>query len=451
MSDNKRHIDDLFRRGLAGHETPPPHDIWEGINSHLSRNQRSLYARRILRVAAVILLLLGFGGGLLQIFRQDSITKNYLSPDPMVKSPEPESVPVPALPPLTEIAQESHDDATRSASTGRLLISALPEQGPISQDAAPGTEKDPVPGRIKAPEPKPLQLPDHKAVLHRARQRENYIAALTYDDQANITEKGKWTAGIMFTSSYSYRSLSAGEEGNLSRIHYNLIERGLLNLSGSFSFSYSISGRLSIQSGLDLLRMGQSIDGLQIFDNPSVVELLRSDDKEGIPGNTQPVSNSMGVIRSSGQTVIVTDNYDRLFNDFAAVSSAPLRVPKNHKSGSIDQDLNYFQVPVVLRYRIIDRKTGLVASGGFGLSYLAGNRVILRYQEETIEIGHTSRLRGFGMTGIMGIGIEHKFRNNILFTFEPRMIHFINPVNPDGYHMYRPYSLSVYGGVSYNF
>jgi hypothetical protein len=41
MSEENRHIDDLFRSGLTGHKTVPPPELWKKINDQLASRKRS--------------------------------------------------------------------------------------------------------------------------------------------------------------------------------------------------------------------------------------------------------------------------------------------------------------------------------------------------------------------------------------------------------------------------
>lgn len=454
MAERRSNIDELFRKGLSEYEHIPPPEIWKNIDARLEGKKKAKAAliKHILRIAAVILLLLGFGGGLMHIFRQDTTTKNYLSPDKMVKSPDTESVPAPDHPPLhiTGTDRVALAESTEDISPARSADKEKEEAIPPVYETVKAAEKDfRLPSRLIPIYPQPLTVPESDPIPGFTPETKSPMVAYSSAPRISFQERGRWSAGIIFTPAYSFRSLSAGEAGQANKTHFNFIESGNIYFSGGFNISYQINDRLAFQSGLDLVRMGQSIGGLQIFDNPSVVELIRGTQTHG--RSLQPVSNSLGTIYSGGLPLLITDNYDRVFIDFETITSTPLRIVKTQKTGKIIQSLYYVHLPVVFRYYLINNDIDLLVTGGFGANILAGNKVFLKYLDENLNIGKTLDLNSFGLSGTLGLGFEYSLDNNIVFSLEPRIIHFLTPVNPGGLHPYRPYSFSFYSGISYRF
>ena len=193
------------------------------------------------------------------------------------------------------------------------------------------------------------------------------------------------------------------------------------------------------------MKMGQNIENMYIVNDPLAIQQIRAR-RVSIKASTPLVQNSLGEIRTTTQTVLVTNREDITYDDLGGTISA-----SHWKPGRIIQDLNYLQVPLILRYRILNGNFGLVASGGLGANFLTGNKVVLNYQGEDSDIGKTLDVESFGLSGILGLGIEQQISNHIIFIFEPRLSHFITPVNIGASHQLRPYSFSVYSGLSFRF
>ncbi|GAA4751151.1 outer membrane beta-barrel protein [Flavisolibacter ginsenosidimutans] len=72
MNDDLHNIDDLFRKGIEGHEEDVPPSVWEAISNDLDKKQASYYKHKYYRVkrASVLLLLLCFLGGVYIIYKE---------------------------------------------------------------------------------------------------------------------------------------------------------------------------------------------------------------------------------------------------------------------------------------------------------------------------------------------------------------------------------------------
>jgi hypothetical protein len=460
MPEKKEHIDELFRKGLSGHEYAPPPQSWREISARLERRKKRRVIFFFARVAAAGLLFLGLGG-VLFMFIQDypgdsSITSESTNSPPVVPGkiddagfPRPVAVPVPSL---------SYPDQTFVVSALTDLESVdRPRENNISfQDNLPyiksAVTEEPELAEIISPHTIEKLVPaDLEADLEEAGP------ALAFEGpplngQGNV-QKGKWSATMMVAPNYSYRSLSQAVPGSPGKDQFNTNESGLFSVSGSINLIYRINKRFSVQSGLDMMRMGQTIDGIQIFNNPIIIDRLMESGLTEYYQSTPSVSSSLGEIQATSPSVYITDNHKQELNRYYSPHSITVGASPSigDNPGQIIQGLYYLQAPVLLRYHITSGNTGLVVSGGFGANFLTGNRVILKSGNSNMTIGHTSNLNRFGISGIIAIGLERMLTRNISLLFEPRLNHFISPVNSTGNLHFHPYAFSASGGVSYRF
>jgi len=72
MNDDLHNIDDLFRKGIEGHEEDVPPSVWEAVSNDLDKKQASYYKHKYYRVkrASLLLLLLCFLGGVYIVYKE---------------------------------------------------------------------------------------------------------------------------------------------------------------------------------------------------------------------------------------------------------------------------------------------------------------------------------------------------------------------------------------------
>ena len=453
MSERKQHIDDIFRQGLADHKKAPPGKAWKRISAGLEKNKNRALVLSFARIAAIIALLLGFGGGLLQILRQDN-EDNYLSLDTLVTSDWPEiaDMPAPRQPPSyitdPEISAEAENRLTGLLFRESEIIryENIDHTTTASQYAQNKSRDNQLPALASGlPASK---LASTNADMHQEIKRSG-LTTTTGDHGYSGREK-RWSVGVMVAPSYSYRSLVTA---SFEKAQFNNVESGLVSVSGRFTVVYQISDRLSLQTGIDLMKMGQNVENTVIYDDPGVISKYYYQTSAGnVVYNRYGVDNSLGEISLKGMSLLVS-NRQKYSDGKTYFGTVPEFTQLRDGSGTatLTQGLYYLQTPVMLRYRLLEGRTSLVASSGLGVNLLAGNRVTLSYLGESVNIGETRDVRRFALSGIVGAGVEHELSDDLLLVVEPRLSHFITTVNSKSGHQPRPYSFSFYGGITYRF
>ncbi len=449
MADRKRHIDSIFREELSGHEQKPPSGLWNNIDTKLAKRNRAGFLYRVAGIAAAILILLGLGGEILQMFRLDKVD-NYLSTtsDTLTKPlPEIEKMPAPRQPPSLT-AQEpgiaKTDDTLDPPEVGRPVRKQAPE--PYAEQR-PGIAHLPEAPAKRTPE----QLSSPTAKTGKLIFPDRH-AAVTRPSDGIVSDPGRRLfAGISAAPNYSYRTLSNIRDGYLSKEHFEKKESGLASISLRMSAGYRINSRLSLVTGIDLLGMGQSIGGLVIIKDQSIIESLAESYPRALKITNHPVTNSLGEIRSEGPPMMISDEYLLLTGDMAGSVPLKMYASTHDDPARLIQGVYYLQVPVLARYYLANGATRIYLNGGIGATFLTGNRVTLKYRGENFRIGHTLNINNFGLTGIFGAGFERELVNNLSLNIEPRITHFITPANSGAFYISRPYSISISGGIFYGF
>jgi hypothetical protein len=119
-------------------------------------------------------------------------------------------------------------------------------------------------------------------------------------------------------------------------------------------------------------------------------------------------------------------------------------------SGSINQKLGYFEVPMEMSYSVINQKLGIEVLGGFSTMFLSQNEVNIVSSGLDMSIGEANNLNSIHFSGNLGFGIKYNIWKKLAAKIEPVFKYQFNTFsNNDG--NFRPYVFGVYSGFSYTF
>ena len=117
----------------------------------------------------------------------------------------------------------------------------------------------------------------------------------------------------------------------------------------------------------------------------------------------------------------------------------------------VKQSFKYIEVPVVLRYKLIDRLIDFNIVGGVGANFLIGNDVILSHENNKEIIGETKGVNTINYTSSLGFGIEYPLMKRLNFRLEPSIKYYLNALNSNSEVEAHPYSIGIYTGINYTF
>ncbi len=117
----------------------------------------------------------------------------------------------------------------------------------------------------------------------------------------------------------------------------------------------------------------------------------------------------------------------------------------------IRQNLDYLEIPLNLRYTIVDRIFKLQVVGGMSTNLLVNNSVTMETADGTTEIGYLANIRNVNYSGNAGIGFSYHFLDHFSLSLEPRFRYFLNSVNDATLPSTRPYTFGIYTGLNFLF
>ena len=242
------------------------------------------------------------------------------------------------------------------------------------------------------------------------------------------TPDNRWDVTPNFAPVY-YNSL--GEGSSIDPSFADNAQSGDVNFSYGVQVSYNITDRLSVRSGVSNVDLSYATGGIEL--------------------GTGPVSQALSSVDYGGRQVVLTafDN-GTLMN---ASSGDPFGgiTPKS-TSGDVElvQNISYYEVPLELKYAVLNKKFGVNLIGGLSTLFLGNNDITAQAANFSETLGEANNLSSVSFSTNVGIGFDYKISRKFKFNIEPMFKYQLNPYT-DSSVSFRPYYLGVYTGVSFKF
>jgi len=208
------------------------------------------------------------------------------------------------------------------------------------------------------------------------------------------------------------------------------------------TFGYKISDRLTIQSGIGLSSIGQTITGVDVFAGLSDFYAVKS-------SYLYSVETASGLILAGNTDLYLTDNQARVGT--LVQGADPSKYQLTQVGDDIQQVFRYLELPLMLRYKVIDSRLGLNLSGGFAYGLLVDNMAYTGTGSDMVPVGHTEGINIHNLSSQLGLGMEYNISSKISFNLEPVFKYYVTPISNIYGAFYKPYSLGVWSGFSFKF
>lgn len=434
MSEKGANIDLLFRNGLKDFEVLPPSNVWEGISSSGRVKKRPLI---FIRIAAVITALITIG--LLTYTYTREITEDSARSATAFNM----------IAPVPIIDQEGHNyiaDPTRPADM-RPVMNSTEYLEPVSEtvqaDSSPGQTFHFMNNKNLS-----ISKKEIKRDLLLSSKAENRPVDFYYPDLQYLPKESqdksdpRWSIAAMASPTYYSRFSSANDElsGQLMSA-----EQPLVSYSGGVAFAYKLSRRFSVQSGLYYSALGQKVEGINSFDG-----FRQFDNTKG--NNNFEVLTSSGIVSSDNPNVFLNaDASNRVITIFTKDVFDPKKASLQPINNSLTQSFSYLELPVILRYKVIDKTIGINLIGGMAYNLLVHNSVYTTVNGSKYPIGDTKGLNALSLSSSLGMGMEYNFSSKLSLNLEPMFRYYLNPFSVSSSSIIHPYSFGIFSGVSYKF
>lgn len=446
MNERDANIDIVFRNGLRDFEALPPPGVWDDIKPLIKRKQRSYI---LISTAALIAIVFSLS---LLAYRWSREVSTGLDTNDMALAGEDVS---PVIAPSTQKILPVAVNETIMSRASSLFTGT--DTQVINESAVSEMDDAPIAfssGRtFNIGNDSENSLNDAENSLHEPLMKifnpvqKNSFAILTADQQytPDITatkSPERWSIAAMASPTY-YSKFGIGSDDISKQMSSS--EQSLISYTGGVALSYKINKRFTVQTGIYYSSIGQQIDGIQSF------------------GGFQPFSNSKGghnfeVLTTNG--TIFTDNSDVFLqaNSGSRVITAynndvfdPQKANLQPLNNTLYQDFNYLELPVVLKYKIIDKAVAFNLIGGVSYNFLVNNDVYTMVDGGKYQVGTTKGLNSFTLSSSLGMGMEYSFSKNLSLNLEPTFRYYLNPFSGTEGSTIHPYSFGLFSGISYKF
>ena len=464
MSRRINKTDQKFRDQLRHFVAVPPDQVWHGIASSLRSDKRKRQVFWVSRIAAsiAVLLILGTTWFLLreppetQLVNRDTKQAVIREETGTTRSEVP------------DIKTEMNDRMTDKESIVRETEANLADANiqstymDVLTDAEEKTEM--IPGDLPYMDQLRTVPPRSAAGLQTSFKDPVTLLAVTHypstipDESEGIdvfeelgddrtASHDKWGVGTQVSPIYSYRNLEVSGGSSPSASYYNDVEEGVVSYAAGVNVHFAPLKRLSIQSGLYYSNMGMKVGNAyyaSVDNNRSFM-----DETSTIQAS---INNSTGIIEAEqGLDYAIAANPVpqagwELVPQYAKANSL------NAPEGEILQQFQYLELPLILRYRVVDRRLGFHFLGGLSSNFLVGNSAYYQEQGGDKEpIGTTGNLRPVNYSSVVGMGVDYSISKRFHVNLEPTFRYYLNSINTGSMIKSHPYTIGFYTGLLYMF
>ncbi len=465
MTRDKKNIDALFEEGLKGLREKPPVYAWTRLDKGLSIANSKKTIILLRWVAASLLLLLAFGAGYFYATyyntAQPEIAQENITPV-KIENIEPASEDIADGVENKDVQNDlelntddkgnqtllKSSDVTNpedviamidnsGSSNNNIELSGITKLASLDIATLPEATISASANLKYISTDKKISAGNNQDIAINLSNPYNPFNESDYGDITNIEKQNKWSVGAHFAPVISYRDISTSYNDQLTtnfnetESQLNNAEESLLSYAGGVDVYYNLNDRWSVQSGLIYSRIGQINNDALDFKQENDQYLLFA------------INTSTGNINVA---------FEKIPEDVRKIN------PPKDTLESLDlnnirvvQNFDLLEIPVMIKYKILNKKLGINISGGLSPAYLLDNNTSLEVNNEKYDIGSSSNLNTMIINTSFGLGINYEVFKKLSLNVEPNFKYSLSPINKDSQFDYHPYYFSVFTGIIYKF
>lgn len=443
MDRGNTNIDVVFRNGLKDYEAIPDHDVWRIISPSVKRKKPLLLP---LQIAASMIVVLSLS---YLAYRQGVNVGSDISN---------QNVPM-----LVDASIQPNVETSRVVVSGEDMYIDRNDIRPSQADilinareaglfAADNYDRNIVltsvnsvdvaaPSVVSNYQTGIAEQTDGTLVIgpysFKELDRQDYEMEMALVDEVNAKQYNRWSIAALASPTYYSGAATSSVVASNS-------EQQATSFSGGVTFAYNVNKRLSVQSGVYYASIGQRVNGVNAFAGFSPFN-----DSKG--SSTFEVETSKGSIQANNDDVFLYDALgNRVSSSFEAGNFDPIKSNLSNVGNSLRQNFSYVEIPVSLRYKVIDKTFDLNIIGGVSSNILVGNNVYANSDLGKFDIGQTAGVNDFILSSTVGMGMEYNISNKISLNLEPMVRYYLTPVSASVSNI-NSLSFGLFSGLSYKF
>jgi hypothetical protein len=268
-------------------------------------------------------------------------------------------------------------------------------------------------------------------------------SALYTPDIPVTSKKERWSIAALVSPTFHNSFQSSNNEAVRQ---LGSVEQPIVSYAGGVALSYKVNRRLSVQSGLYYSSYGNELSGISSFGG--------FQNYDQVKGNSNfEVRTTNGTVYTNNSDVYLVDNLSdsRIVGYIDNNTFDPSKASLEYLDNSLRQNLSYLELPIILRYKLVDKTFDFNIIGGLSSNLLVDNSVYASMNSGKYEVGKTDGLNQVSFSSSLGMGMEYSFSKNLSLNLEPTFRYYLNPFNSVEGIRVHPYSFGIFSGISYKF
>jgi len=415
----RKNIDRVFQENLKDLEIYPNKRVWNKIegslNGKAARPPVALW-KRLSGIAVMFAAVISAG-----LFFLNNDTPNPVINQPLSETETDnieENKATPLTPvfvkPTTELA-ENTDKIKVNRKSGKPIFIKKPNNNVIVTDTEIASIYSTIENKYVVDKNVFLNdIDDSQSIAERMEEIPQNLKKIDVIDK-------KWSVGPTVAPVF-YNSLQNG-----SPLNDNLSDNSKTSdnaLSIGVKVNYQVSNKFFIQSGVNKVELA--------YNTKNVSAVISSSKSAYNNINT----NKSGVILTPvGKSSSGGSSNER---------------NKASVSGDLNQSIEYFELPIEMKYNLYDKKIGLNVVGGFSTLILSNNSVSMITQNSVTDLGDANNLNDFNFSGNVGVDLDYKISKSWYLNVAPMFKYQFNTYSGNSGN-FRPYYFGLYSGLNYKF
>lgn len=444
MDERHANIDLAFRNGLKDYEVLPPPDVWNCIESRIVRKNKPAYLMRAAAFLAIAMTM--------SVLAYRWIGKTSTPPDNTILALNEES----SSPFKSDNFSKPIKRKALQFEQPMQFVESISGNSPVISQRQPVVDNE-VASILNLPETH-LWSPGKSSslnIIHNqsdlttspkinltaenvSNEYQDYLA-----DNSEISTGTRWSIAALVTPTY-YGKFNSGSDAVTKQIVAS--DQPAVSYTGGVTFSYKVNKRFSVQSGLFYSSVGQEINGINSF-----AGFQKYDNTKGDHNFEILTSNGTVTTNNSDVFLFAVNNNNRLITAFTKDVFDPKKASLNFISNTMKQSFSYLELPVFMRYKLIDKKVDFNILGGFSYNILLDNSVYTIIDGSKYMIGTTDGINKYSISSSVGMGMEYNFSDKLSLNLEPTFRYYLNSFNNEYGSDFHHYSFGVFSGITYKF
>lgn len=413
----RKNIDRVFQENLKDLEIYPNKRVWNNIERELSGKPRKPAIALWKKLSGAAVMLVAFVTAGFIYFNNNNVQPTITpisesSPKGTNQTNETQLVPV-FLKPERQIAEKKDEKIKITRESGKPIFVKKPNNQVIVTENEIASIYSTVENKY---------VVDKNDFLEEIKETESIAARMEEIPVKRTTSKGidkKWSIGPTVAPVY-YNSLQNGSPLNESLSGNTKTSDNALSVG--VKINYQLSNRFFIQSGFNKVELAYNTKG---------VNALISSSKNAF---TNTNTDKAGVILSPVNRRAPGVN----------------ELNKSSVSGDLNQSIEYFELPIEMKYNLYDKRVGLNLVGGFSTLILSNNSVSMVTQNSVTDLGNANNLNDFNFSGNVGVDLDYKISKSWFLNVAPMFKYQFNTYSGNAGN-FRPYYFGLYSGLNYKF